>query len=1175
MFTHLHVHTEYSLLDGMCRIPQLIGRAKELGMDSLAITDHGALYGIIDFYLQAKEAGIRPILGSEFYLAPVDRHRRTSADKDLYHLTILAKDKTGYRNLIRLSSLSHLEGFYYKPRIDKELLSQYHQGLIVLSGCAHGELGRLILTGQFDEAKKAALWYRELFGDDYYLEIQRYPLPELEQINRGLLQLSRELGIPLVATNDVHYVNQSDAPAHDLLLCIQTNSSVKDEKRMRMPGDYFYLKSPEEMAELFSDIPEALENTGLIAQKCQLELEFGHLHLPEVELPEGKTADEYLAELCWSGLKQRYPGEAPQKVHPEGSPERVISRLNYELEVIRKTQFAQYFLVVWDIVSFARRQNILCGVRGSAAASLALYCLGITDADPLKHRLIFERFLNLERKEMPDIDLDFQDDRRDEVIAYIGERYGQEHVAQIITFGTLGARAAIRDVARALAKPYSLADRLAKMIPFGVNITLERALAENGELLHLYQEDVGIRELIDSAMKLEGIARHASTHAAGVVISKEPLIEYLPLQQATRGKNSGGSVMVVSQFSMDAIARIGLLKMDILGLANLTTLAKATEIIAQKRGEALDLNHLPLDDERTFELLAAGETNGIFQLEGGGMRRYLKELEPSNFNDIAAVVALYRPGPKEYIPTFINAKHGIEPIHYPHPALEEILKETYGVIVYQDQVLQIVQAVAGYSLGEADIVRKAMGKKIPQIMHRERKKFVTGAKKKGFATEVAEEVFDVIEPFAGYAFNKAHSVSYAMIAYQTAYLKANYPLEYMTALLLTNRDRPEKIAGAIAECQRLGIKVLPPDVNFSEASFMEAEGNSAIRFGLADIKNIGEGAIAPILKARQKGGQFKSIEDFCRRVELKGINRRALESLIKAGAMDSLGGRGELLGHLDRLVSLSQQEQHWRETGQVSMFDLWGKSAPPPLPSLELETIEVPQKERLQWEKELLGVYFSANPLSQLSYHRPDNTALLCGQIDEDVIGQRVTTVGMVSSVRIGLTKSQRPFATAVLEDIEGKVAVSCWGETYHQTERLWTEGNVLLIRGKVRARGDEIELIGEEVYQYQTEFGGGSVSNFEPDWEEIKTEVPPPPLKERQLIISLVQTEDESADRQRLSRLMEIIHSYPGDDRVSLAIITDEGVVNLEMPRLSTNYCPQLEQALTELGEVAVKVAE
>jgi DNA polymerase-3 subunit alpha len=1153
MFTHLHVHTEYSLLDGMCRIPQLIERAKELGMDSLAITDHGALYGIIEFYLQAKEAGIKPILGSEFYLAPSDRHRRTPAEKDSYHLTILAKDKLGYKNLLRLSTLSHLEGFYYKPRIDRELLSQYHQGLIVLSGCAHSELCRLILSGQFEEAKKAALWYQELFGDDYYLEIQRYPVPESEPINHGLIQLSRELGLPLVATNDVHYVEKSDAPAHDLLLCIQTNSSIKDEKRMKMVGDYFYLKSPQEMAELFSDIPEALENTQLVAQKCQLELEFGRLYLPEVELPEGKTADEYLAELCRDGLKHRYPGEVPQKV---------ASRLDYELKVIHQTRFAHYFLVVGDIVAFARRQNILCGVRGSAAASLVLYCLGITDVDPLEYNLIFERFLNPERKEMPDIDLDFQDDRRDEIIAYIAERYGREHVAQIITFGTLGARAAIRDVARALAKPYSLADRLAKMIPFGINITLETALAENSELSRLYQDDSNVREVIDSAMKLEGIARHASTHAAGVVISKEPLIEYLPLQQATRGDNSA---MVMTQFSMDIIARIGLLKMDILGLINLTTLAKAKEIIAQNWGEEIDLVHIPLDDEKTFEFLAAGRTSGIFQLESGGMRGYLKELKPTNFNDIAAMVALYRPGPKEYIPNFIRAKHGLEPIHYPHPALEEILKETYGVIVYQDQVLQIVQLIAGYSLGEADIVRKAMGKKIPEIMHRERERFIAGAKGKGLAPEVAKKVFDIIEPFAGYAFNKAHSVSYAMIAYQTAYLKTNYPLEYMTALLLTNQDRQERVASAIAECQRLGITVLPPDVNQSEASFREVKGDLTIRFGLANIKNIGEGAIAPILEARHKGGQFKSIEDFCQRVELKGINRRALESLIKAGAMDKLGGRGELLHYLDRLISLSQQEQHWRETGQVSMFDLWGDRAPLPLPSLELEKIEVPLKEKLQWEKELLGVYFSENPLSRIESLSHNDAGLLCGQIDEEMVGEKVATVGRVISVRTGLTRGGRPFVAAVLEDVAGKVAVSCWGETYRQTEKLWDEGNILSVHGRVRAKGDEIELVAEEVHQYQLEQNG----------EGIETEKITPPPKVRQIVIGLVQTEDEPADRQRFSHLLEILHSYPGEDSVSLAIIADEGIVNLEMPRLTTDYCPQLEQALAELGKVTIRVNE
>ncbi len=1152
MFAHLHVHTEYSLLDGMCRIPQLISRAKEFGLESLAITDHGSMYGVIEFYLAAKEAGIKPIIGCEFYVAPLSRHSRTAGDKRFYHLVLLAKNTQGYQNLLQLCTKAHLEGFYYKPRVDRELLSQHCQGLVALSACAKGEVPCLILEGRDQEARESALWYKQLF-DDYYLEIQRHPIPELEQINQGLLSLSAELDIPLVATNDIHYVDQGDACWHDLLLCIQTNASVHDEQRLKMAGDFFYLKSPQEMEELFSDIPQALENTGRIAQACDLELEFGQVHLPEVELPEGKTADEYLVDLCWQGLAQRYPDPSPE----------VKSRLEYELEVVQQTQFAHYFLVVWDIVFFAKRQEILCGVRGSAAASLILYCLGVTDVDPLKHRLVFERFLNVERQEMPDIDLDFQDDRRDEVISYVAQKYGHDHVAQIITFGTLGARAALRDVGRALGMPYSQVDQVARLVPFGVGMTLEKALEENAELSRIYQEDSIVRQLVDSATKLEGVARHASTHAAGVVISKEPLVDYVPLQQVSKA-DSGGLVM--AQFSMEDIARVGLLKLDLLGLANLTILARAKEIIAQNKGVEVDLSGIPLDDAKTFEMLSKGETSGVFQLEGGGMRRYLKELKPASFSDLAAMVALYRPGPKEHIPTFIRSKEGSQPIRYPHPALADILEETHGVIVYQDQVLLIVQTFAGYSLGQADIVRKAMGKKVPQIMRRERARFLKGAKQKGFSSELAEEVFNLIEPFAGYAFNKAHSVSYAMIAYQTAYLKANYPVEYMLALLAVNSGQQDKVAMAVAECQRLEVKVLPPDLNKSGATFgIEGDGERAIRFGLADVKNVGVNAIGPILTARETGGPFKSIEDFCRRVDLRGMNKRVMESLIKAGALDSLGNRGALLNRVDRILWVSQREQRLKETGQATMFDLWGGSVTTPLPEIELEEVDLPQKEKLSWEKEVLGVYLSEHPFSQAVRHLASNTTALCGQIDTEMVGQIVTVAGVVSSARHGSTRNGRPFVAAVLEDLVGSIEVSCWAERYEQTKELWVEGNMLLVRGRVRARQEEVQLVCEQVDQY----GPEEVGQVEP--------VPQTPeVRKSKLVITIAQTENEEEDLERLHRLLDIVRRYPGEDEVLLTIATDEGLVNLEMPNVATSYCPELHQQLTDLlGQQGLMVQE
>ncbi len=1167
MFSHLHVHTEYSLLDGMSRIPQLVSRARELGMHSLAITDHGAMYGVIEFYLTAKEAGIKPIIGCEVYLAPDSRFSRDAGDKNNCHIILLAKNRTGYRNLIQLTTKANLEGFYYKPRVDKELLQQYHQGLIALSACAAGEIPRLILEGRLQEAKQAASWYKQTF-DDFYLEIQRHPIPELERINEGLISMSSELDIPLVATNDVHYVNQEDASAHDLLLCIGTNSSIHDEKRMKMAGDFFYLKSPQEMSELYHDIPQAVENTERIAEMCNLKFEFGRLHLPEIELPEGKAADQFLADLCYEGLPQYYPQPTPE----------IKQRLDYELEVIKQTQFANYFLVVWDIISFAKKHNILFGVRGSAAASIVLHCLGITEVDPVEHKLVFERFLNLERREMPDIDLDFEDDRRDEVISYVSQKYGQDHVAQIITFGTLGARAALRDVGRALAMPYSDVDRVARLVPFAPGMTLARALDENSELKNIYHEDAIVHNLVDSARRVEGIARHASTHAAGVVISKEPLTRYVPLQRVSKGNDEA---IVMTQFTMEDIAQIGLLKMDFLGLANLTILGKATEIISQNRGIDIDLHHIPMDDVKTFDLLSAGETAGVFQLEGAGMRRYIKELKPTTFSNISAMVALYRPGPMEHIPTFIKAKHGIEPIRYPHPTLANILEETYGVIVYQDQVLFIVQAFAGYSLGQADIFRKAMGKKIPAVMRKERRNFIAGAKKKGFSTEVAAEVFTLIEPFAGYAFNKAHSVSYALIAYHTAYLKANYPAEYMTALLITNAGQSEKVASAVAECRRLGITVLPPDINRSQATFSIEKDNKddapAIRFGLTAIKNVGLGAIEPIIAERNKEGEFKSIEDLCRRCDLRGINKRVLESLIKVGALDCLGNRGTLLHNTNRILSLAQREQHLRETGQSTMFDLWGEVMPAPLPSLDLESAEASTKEKLTWERELMGVYLSEHPFSSVASKMGSETTL-CGQIDAEMAGQTVVVAGMVASVRHLFTKNQQPFASVVLEDLDGRIEVMVWSKVYTDTRGLWQEGNILLVEGKVRLRDDRVQLNCDSVRRYQPETAlGEEAVTPEPSEAPVAAEVTPvytAPAESRRLVISITQTTDEASDTAYLHKLVDILKDFPGQDEVNLRVANEERVANLKLSNIYINYCPELHQRLVELvGEDGLRL--
>lgn len=1156
MFTHLHVHTEYSLLDGMCRIPQLLARAKELGMDSLAITDHGAMYGAIEFYQAAREAGIKPIIGCEIYIAPGSRLDRNSTDRNNYHLILLAKNHTGYQNLIQLTTRAHLEGFYYRPRVDKELLEQYRDGLVALSACLAGEISQYILSGRLDDARQAALWYKQNF-EDFFFEIMRHPIAEIEEVNRHLIKMGEELDIPLVATNDTHYIRKEDASAHDLLLCIGTNTTIHDEKRLKMAGDFYYLKSQEEMAEFYRDIPQAIENTGRIADMCNLDLEFGRLHLPEIELPEGKNADEFLSDLCHENLPKYYPDPTPE----------IQQRLEYELDVIKTTQFANYILVVWDIISFTREQNILFGVRGSAASSIVLHCLGITYLDPIAHGLVFERFLNIERREMPDIDLDFQDDRRDEVINYISRKYGQDHVAQIITFGTLGARAAIRDVGRALGMPYGAVDRVARLVPGMPGMTLGRALDENQELKSIYQEDEVVRNLVNSARRVEGIARHASTHAAGVVISRETLTDHVPLQ---RGGKIDSQESVMTQFAMGDIALIGLLKMDILGLANLTILGKARDIIRDTHGIDIDLLKIPMDDKKTFKLLASGETAGVFQLEGAGMRRYIKELKPTTFGDIAAMVALYRPGPMEHIPTFIDAKHGRKPIRYPHPALENILKDTYGVIVYQDQVLFIVREFAGYTLGQADIFRKAMGKKIAEVMRKEKRSFTTGAKKLGYTADMADQIFNLIEPFAGYAFNRAHSASYALIAYQTAYLKANYPVEYVTAFLTIHSGELEKTSGAVAECRRLNINVLLPDINKSRVEFSienDDEGKPAIRFGLSAIKNVGAGAVEPIIREREENGEFKSVEDLCRRCDLRSVNRRVLESLIKAGAMDSLGDRGTLLNGVNRILSLAQREQRLRETGQSTMFDFWGESAAVPLPELDMPPADTTDREKAVWEKELTGVSFSEKPFSPVFSSETGN-AVFCGNIDAELEKQVVVIAGRVVSTRYSFTKKSETFAIVTLEDVSGQAEVIAWPNVYSQTEEYWQEGNELVVHGKVRARDDSVNVVCDSVTYYEAP-QEGTASLPESVNASPPLEKPAPvslPVERHRLTINIKQTEDADGDITRFNRIMDILKSYPGRDEVRLNIVNGGDAIPLRLPTVRTVYSLELEERISEL---------
>jgi DNA polymerase-3 subunit alpha len=1150
-FAHLHVHTEYSLLDGFCRISKLISRARELEMDSLAITDHGVMYGVVEFYETARKAGIKPIIGVEAYLADGDHLSKTAADRNTYHITLLAKNVVGYLNLLRLVSKAHLEGYYYKPRIDRGLLEAHREGLIGMSGCAQGEIPRLIFGGRYDDAIKAAEWYRDIFEGEFYLEIQRHPIAELEAINKGLLRMVQEQGFMPVATNDVHYVRREDAAAQDMMLCIQTNVTLDDPKRLKMAGDYFYLKSPQEMAEQYADIPQALANTRRIADQCSLEIEFGKLHLPRVQLPSKKTADDFLADLAWEGFHKRYPSPDTE----------VEQRLTYELEVIHKTQFADYFLVVWDLISFARKQNILFGVRGSAAASVCLYCLFITDIDPLEHGLVFERFLNIERKEMPDIDLDFQDDRRSEMIAYVNRKYGTDHVAQIITFGTLGARAALRDVGRVMGLPYSFVDTITRLVPtLPVGITLDKALEDVPELRERYAADEQIRKLVDVAKEVEGTARHASTHAAGVVISGEPIVNFAPLQKVSKAGGEENAAMV--QCSMENVAKLGLLKMDFLGLSNLTILAKAKELIARDRNINLDLIKIPLNDRKTFELLAAGETGGVFQLEGVGMRENITKLRPTTFGDISAMIALYRPGPMEHIPTFIRGKHGEVPVTYLHPELEKILGETYGVIVYQEQVLFIARNLAGYSLGRADILRKAMGKKNAEVMRKERQNFVDGAVKKGLSEELANQIFSLIEPFAGYAFNKAHSVSYALLAYRTAYLKANYAVEYMTAFLKTYSDQLEKISLAVAEARRLGIRVMAPDVNFSETEFIieKRSGRGSIRYGLASIKNVGSSAIEPIIVARRNGGSFTSIDDFCRRADLRGVNKKVLESLILAGALDPLGERGSLLKAVDKIVAASQREQRLKESGQTTMFDIFGsKSSGNQLGmGLELEKADMTLAEKVRWEKELLGVPFSEVLPAGGRYGTAVGGKVLCSEVNEDAAGRKVELMGMVTQARQLAGRDNKPFIMATLRDLTGTIDVAVWQDVLERTAPLWREGTMVVVEGVVRVRGERVSISVQKAYDYV------------PPPESAPTNMqiePGQSVVRNRLTIEIHQTGNKEADLARLDSILEQVHRHPGDDQVRLVIKNGGGSGEwLDLPEAKVYAAAELTQGISQI---------
>jgi DNA polymerase-3 subunit alpha len=1037
-------------LDGACEIDRLARRLSELGMKSCAITDHGAMYGVIDFYKKMLAYGIKPIIGAEVYMAErIMQDKEPGVDDEQYHLVLLAKDIQGYKNLMKLVSLGFTEGFYYKPRIDMDILAKYSEGLIALSGCLAGRIPSLLLKGNFDEAKNIALQLNSIFGqDNFFIEVQDHGLLDQRRIINDLIRLSQETGIPLVATNDVHYIQKEDALAQDVLMCIQTGKTLDEENRMKFESSEFYLKSPEEMASLFSYIPEALENTIRIAESCNVTLDFGTIHLPSFRVPEGLTEDEYLNRLCYKGARERYPeitGEIKQ-------------RLDYELETIKKMGYSSYFLIVWDFINFARQNGIMVGPgRGSAAGSLVAYCLYITNIDPLKYNLLFERFLNPERISMPDIDVDFCYERRQEVIDYVVRKYGQDRVAQIVTFGTMAARAAIRDVGRVMGYPYGEVDRIAKMVPAELGITIENALTLNPELKKLYEENERIRRLIDIAKDLEGFPRHASTHAAGVVISKDPIVEHVPLHKL-------GDSNVTTQYTMTALEELGLLKMDFLGLRTLTVIRDAINIIRRTKNVEINLDKLPLDDKKVYEMLSQGNTAGVFQLESTGMRNLLKELRPETFQDVAAIIGLYRPGPlgSGAAEDFIKSKNGLKPIKYLHPKLEPILSETYGIILYQEQAMKIAQELAGFSLAQADILRKAMGKKQQDVMAAQRESFVNGCVKNGIDKVTAEKIFDEISYFAGYGFNKAHTAAYAVIAYQTAYLKAHFPVEYMAALLTSVIDNSDKVAHYINECRHLGIKVLPPDINESYESFTVV--SDKIRFGLTAVKNVGHNVARAIIMARKSEGKFTSFTDFVEKVS-GDLNKKALESLIKSGAFASIGAkRSQLLAIYEDTLTRIQKEQRQGMKNQISLFQIlddtasYGESLP--------DVPEFPSAELLAMEKDMLGIYLSGHPLSEFERELSENVTFYLGDKNNDNIDKKEVLVGgIITGIQTKATRNESIMAFINIEDLTGSMEAIVFPTVFEKYKSLLHPDSKVYIKGRIDSKEDEApKLLVEEI---------------------------------------------------------------------------------------------------------------
>ena len=1148
-FTHLHVHTEYSLLDGSSKIKELLPRAKELGMDSLAITDHGVMYGVIDFYKKAKEVGIKPILGCEVYVAPGSRFDReqSKGEDRYYHLVLLAENNQGYQNLMKIVTRGFTEGYYYRPRVDYEILEQYHEGIIALSACLAGEIPNKILKEDFEGARAAARRMNELFGPgNFFLELQDHGIRQQTQVNSTVMRLSKELDIPLVVTNDVHYINEDDAIPHDLLLCIQTGKLVSDTDRMRYEGGQFFLKSEEEMQRLFPYAREALENTHKIAERCNVEIVFGEQKVPKFDVPEGYDAYSYLQKLCEEGLEKRYGSPAPQDLK---------ERLEYELDTIKNMGYVDYFLIVWDFIRFAKSQGIAVGPgRGSAAGSIVSYCLEITNIDPIRYQLIFERFLNPERVSMPDIDIDFCYERRQEVIDYVYRKYGKDKVVQIITFGTMAARMAVRDVGRVLAIPYAQVDKVAKMIPMELGITIEKALNSNPELKQAYDSDETTRNLIDMSMRLEGLPRHTSIHAAGVVIGSRPLDEFVPLSR-------GADNVITTQFTMTTIEELGLLKMDFLGLRTLTVIQDAVRMIEKKTGQPLDIDNINYEDSKVYEMIGQAKTEGVFQLESAGMKSFMRELRPENLEDIIAGISLYRPGPMDFIPKYIKGKQNKDTIQYSCPELEEILAPTYGCIVYQEQVMQIVMKLAGYTLGRSDLVRRAMSKKKGDMMARERANFVYGNEqegvegciKRGIPENVANHIFDEMIDFAKYAFNKSHAAAYAVVAYQTAWLRCYHPVEFMAALLTSVITNPKKITEYINTCRGMGIQILPPDINEGESGFSVSDG--AIRYGLTAIKSLGKNVIDAMVTERNAHGPYKNLKDFMERLTTKEINKRTIENLIKSGALDSLGAtRKQLMMVYAFVLDEVNRERKENISGQMSLFDFFSEEEKKEYEVQYPDVGEYDQAQKLAFEKEVMGIYVSGHPLEDYmdSMKKQITAKTTDFEPDEDTghavvkDGYHYIVGGLLSGITVKLTKTNQNMAFLTLEDLYGTVEIILFPRDYQKYRDFLVEDTALYVKGRASVSEESGKLVAEEIIPM----------------DQVPKEV-------------WIQVENVSVFQEKQQALYDIIRQYPGEQGLVVYSRAEKAIKRLPSYQNISGVSRVIE-ALKELfGENNIKVTE